>query len=78
MKDYERNFYMPFKGVRKPIYAIPGNHDWFNATEAFNANLLSPDAARAAISARIDEDHWTHIDDGAAQERHDRRSSPPA
>ncbi len=56
MKDYERNFYMPFKGVRKPIYAIPGNHDWFNALEAFNANLLSPDAARAAISARIDED----------------------
>ena len=24
MKDYEPNFYLPFKGVEKPIYAIPG------------------------------------------------------
>jgi uncharacterized membrane protein HdeD (DUF308 family) len=53
MKDYEPNFYLPFKGFRKPIYAIPGNHDWFGGLDAFNANFLEPDAARAAIRIRI-------------------------
>ncbi len=56
MKDYEPNFYLPFKGFRKPIYAIPGNHDWFGALDAFNANFLEPDVARAAIRARMDWD----------------------
>jgi hypothetical protein len=31
MSDYESNFYLPFQGFAKPIYAIPGNHDWFDA-----------------------------------------------
>ena len=29
MKDYESRFWLPFKGVTKPVYAIPGNHDWY-------------------------------------------------
>ena len=40
MQDYEANFYLPFQGFAKPIYAIPGNHDWFDALEGFNANFL--------------------------------------
>jgi hypothetical protein len=56
MKDYESKFYLPFKGFKKPIYAIPGNHDWFDALEAFNANFLEPKAARAALSARVKAD----------------------
>jgi uncharacterized membrane protein HdeD (DUF308 family) len=56
MRDYEPNFYLPLKGVEKPIYAIPGNHDWFNALEGFAANLMTPDAARAAIDARVKSD----------------------
>ena len=56
MADYERNFYLPFKGFTKPIYALPGNHDWFDALEGFNANFLEPKAARAAISARAAAD----------------------
>ena len=47
MSDYEFNFYLPFKGFTKPIYAIPGNHDWFDALEGFNANFLEPKAAHA-------------------------------
>ena len=27
MKDYESRFWLPFKGVTRPVYAIPGNHD---------------------------------------------------
>lgn len=56
MKDYERNFYLPFKGFEKPIYAIPGNHDWFDANEGFNANFLEAGAAQLALRARLAED----------------------
>jgi len=56
MRDYEANFYLPLMGVDKPILAIPGNHDWFNALEGFAANLMSADTARAAIEARVKED----------------------
>jgi len=57
MKDYERKFYLPFKGFDKPVYAIPGNHDWFSALDGFAANFLEPDAARVAIHARVAADH---------------------
>ena len=57
MHDYEANFYLPFQGFAKPIYAIPGNHDWFDALEGFNANFLESKAARAALEARVDADH---------------------
>jgi hypothetical protein len=54
--DYEAKFYLPFQGFAKPIYAIPGNHDWYDALEGFNANFLEPEAARAAIEARVEAD----------------------
>lgn len=56
MKDYEANFYLPLKGVEKPVFAIPGNHDWFNALDGFAANLMDPGTARAAIEARVQAD----------------------
>jgi uncharacterized membrane protein HdeD (DUF308 family) len=56
MQDYEANFYLPFQGFAKPIYAIPGNHDWYDALEGFNANLLEPKAARAAMQGRVEAD----------------------
>ena len=56
MKDYEANFYLPLMGVEQPVFAIPGNHDWFNALDGFAANLMPADTARAAIDARVEED----------------------
>ncbi|HET7220690.1 MAG TPA: metallophosphoesterase [Vicinamibacterales bacterium] len=56
MKDYEAKFWLPFKGVTKPVYAIPGNHDWYDALEGFLATFLQPDAARASIRARAESD----------------------
>ena len=53
MKDYETNFYLPFKGFEKPIYAIPGNHDWFDANEGFDANFLERNAAITTLRARL-------------------------
>ena len=61
MKDYESKFYLPFKGFEKPIYAIPGNHDWFDANEGFNANFLEPDSALISLRARLYEDLQTDL-----------------
>ena len=51
MKDYEAKFWLPFKGISKPVYAVPGNHDWYDALEGFAATFFEPQAARAAIRA---------------------------
>src|SRR4029453_18608285 len=56
MNDYEAKFWLPFKGVTRPVYAIPGNHDWYDALEGFAATFLQPDAARASIRARAEAD----------------------
>jgi 3',5'-cyclic AMP phosphodiesterase CpdA len=56
MKDYEARFWLPFKGVTKPIYAIPGNHDWYDALEGFVATFFEPESARLAMRARIAAD----------------------
>ena len=50
------NFFLPFKGLTKPVYAIPGNHDWYDALDAFVATFFTPDAARKAIDARVRSD----------------------
>lgn len=56
MRDYELKFWLPFKGTNKPVYAIPGNHDWYDALEGFAATFLEPDAARRAMHARLEVD----------------------
>ena len=56
MKDYEAKFWLPFKGVTKPTYAIPGNHDWYDALEGFLATFLEPEAARLSMRARAEAD----------------------
>ena len=56
MRDYEAKFWLPFKGVTKPTYAIPGNHDWYDALEAFAATFLEPAAARTSMRARVETD----------------------
>jgi uncharacterized membrane protein HdeD (DUF308 family) len=59
MNDYEANFYQPFMGFEKPVYALPGNHDWFDANEGFNANFLDAGSASVALRARLAEDLGT-------------------
>jgi 3',5'-cyclic AMP phosphodiesterase CpdA len=56
MKDYEANFWLPFKGFDKPVYAIPGNHDWYGALEGFVATFFRPEAATVAMRARVEAD----------------------
>jgi len=61
MKDYEYNFYLPFKGFTKPIYAIPGNHDWYDADQGFNVNFLDPVSADVSLRAQVAADLNTDI-----------------
>jgi hypothetical protein len=56
MRVYEHNFWLPFMGTTKPVYAIPGNHDWYDALEGFAATFLEPSAARASMRARVEAD----------------------
>ena len=56
LSDYEKKFWLPFNGVRKPVYAIPGNHDYYDALDAFIATFYEPDAAKKAMTARVNKD----------------------
>lgn len=56
MKDYENKFWLPMKGVKKPVYAIPGNHDWYDALEGFTATFFEPKPAHKAMLARVEVD----------------------
>ena len=78
MKDYERKFYLPMKGVTKPVYAIPGNHDWYDALEGFAANFYEPKMAKLAMEGRVKGDlnlssststHIDHLINSAAELR---------
>ncbi|MEI4902447.1 hypothetical protein Q8G48_28320, partial [Klebsiella pneumoniae] len=69
MRHYEANFWLPFMGTTRPLYAIPGNHDWYDALEGFTATFLEPDAARAAMRARVEVDNRiTSTTDGRIEE----------
>ncbi|GAB3675761.1 metallophosphoesterase [Actinocorallia lasiicapitis] len=35
VNDYPQKFFKPYKDYLKPIYAIPGNHDWYDGLEGF-------------------------------------------
>lgn len=69
MRNYESNFWIPFMGVTKPVYAIPGNHDWYDALEGFAATFFTPEAARTAMRARIETDRRLSSTNEATIER---------
>jgi hypothetical protein len=35
INDYIDGFYLPFERYRRPIYGIPGNHDWYDGLNGF-------------------------------------------
>jgi len=40
LMDYERAVYRPYNGMNIPIYAIPGNHDWYDDLHGFLSNFI--------------------------------------
>jgi calcineurin-like phosphoesterase family protein len=39
VNDYVDGFYVPYAGFKPPIYAIPGNHDWYDSLFGFMWNF---------------------------------------
>lgn len=35
VNEYENKFYRPYKDYPGPIYAVPGNHDWYDGLQGF-------------------------------------------
>jgi hypothetical protein len=38
-EDYDAKFYGPYEGYQHPIYALPGNHDWYDGLVGFMHHL---------------------------------------
>lgn len=43
--SYEQCFYDVYRGYRKPIYAVPGNHDWYDGLTGFMFHLCGAETA---------------------------------
>jgi hypothetical protein len=44
-EDYEQKFYRPYKNYPGPIYALPGNHDWYDGLNGFMYHLCEAEAS---------------------------------
>src|SRR4051794_24646319 len=39
INEYFNGFYLPYRNFPAPIYAIPGNHDWYDGLNGFMFNF---------------------------------------
>ncbi|MGV9228812.1 metallophosphoesterase family protein [Streptomyces nigra] len=84
--DYGPKFFRPYQDYRAPIYAIPGNHDWYEDLTAFmrvfcdDAPPLPPEPAPRPLSrARLRSLLWHRPREGDGQrldEARKLRSAP--
>ena len=44
-EDYDAKFYGPYDGYQRPIYALPGNHDWNDGLVGFMHHLCDAEVA---------------------------------
>ena len=42
-RDYRDKFFHPYRGLPGPIYAIPGNHDWYDGLHGFMTLMCDAD-----------------------------------
>jgi hypothetical protein len=42
--DYRDKFYRPYRELRAPVLAMPGNHDWYDGLHGFMSHLCGIDA----------------------------------
>lgn len=62
--DYGRKFHHPYRNIQVPIYALPGNHDWYDGLHGFMRNFCKlddpghvPDFGRG-LAARLARKLW--------------------
>lgn len=74
VNEYVNGFYIPYRDFEKPIYAQPGNHDWYDGLDGFmyhfcGAEPLPPERFRSTEirpATRLANMFWRR---GAAPER---------
>jgi hypothetical protein len=44
VNEYEDKFFWPYRNLPGPIYAIPGNHDWYDGLHGFMTHFCQADA----------------------------------
>lgn len=51
VRSYEDRFYRPYAGYPAPIYALPGNHDWYDGLTGFMTTFCDapPDAGAPKV-----------------------------
>jgi hypothetical protein len=42
VNEYGDKFYNPYRTLQRPIYSVPGNHDWYDGLSAFMYNFGTP------------------------------------
>ncbi|MDQ3438065.1 MAG: metallophosphoesterase, partial [Actinomycetota bacterium] len=45
VNEYLKKFYSPYKDYAKPIYALPGNHDWYDGLNGFMVHFCGAEPA---------------------------------
>jgi len=53
IEDYEAKFYEPYKDYQRPIFGLPGHHDWYDGLNGFMYHLCEVEAS--ALVAPEDE-----------------------
>ena len=43
VNEYEDKFFWPYRNLPGPIYAIPGNHDWYDGLHGFMTHFCAAD-----------------------------------
>ena len=46
VNEYLEKFYRPYRDLRIPIYAVPGNHDWYDGLHGFAVHFCGADPYR--------------------------------
>ena len=47
--DYRTRFFRPYRDLDGPVFAIPGNHDWYDGLHGFMSHLCGIDAPEAPL-----------------------------
>ncbi len=49
LADYRNKFFRPYRNLDCPIYAVPGNHDWYDGLHGFMSHLCGIDTPQAPL-----------------------------
>jgi Calcineurin-like phosphoesterase len=61
VNEYEHKFYRPYRDYPGPIYAIPGNHDWYDGLTGFMHHFCHNDGLDRPAPSSAPEPRWKSI-----------------